>query len=169
MSRSYSGSGKAIKFEPIVLATGIGVRTTSVELNMIDAAINNLVRGYNLRKAPAERHIGLFDPSSRLVVSQLYPVFVGFVNGAPITTPAVGAGGSVKLQLVSHSRELTRVSTEKCSDASQQKRVSGDRLFQYTGIAGAMTLYWGESKGTATTTAQAVTASQTGRGRIPFL
>ena len=140
---TFAGSGTLIRRSPIVLAADLSVRTVTVTLNQTDAAIDAYVRGYDLKNAYAEIHIGIFSPATHALIGDLVPQFSGFVDGCRIETPARGGSGSVELRLVSHTRELTRVSTAVRSHEDQLTRNPSDNFFQYAGIMGSVELFWG--------------------------
>lgn len=164
VARTYSGSGKISDIDQIVLEAGIGIRTVQVRLNMIDTAINNFVRGYQLRKAPAEIHLGLLDIETRNPVAAFRPRFVGEVNKATLSTGAIfGLGGGCTLELVSDTRHLSKISGDKRSDENQQKRAPGDRFFKDAEIMGSRELFWGLDKGKANNQSANRTISSRGR------
>lgn len=163
VSRSYEGSGKIAGMDQLVHEIGIAVRTTRVSLNVLDAGVENLVRGYNLRKAPFEWHFGLFNISDRNIVSALYPLFVGFVNASPITTPGIDGQGGVTIEAASDTRRLTIKSGAKRSDENQRLR-SDDRSFKYAEAMRTRELFWGTKKASATTTSPS-TPTQGGQPR----
>lgn len=168
-TRTYTGGGKFAcdadgtpMLDQIVMEIGLAVRTANVSLNMIDAAVTDLVRGYQLRKAPVEWHFGLFDIETRVIVAPPHPLMVGMINRALITTPSRGGSGGVGLEIVSDTRKLTKISGDKRSDESQQKRQAGDRFFQDAEIMGKRELFWGQQK--ASVSPGGVQGVLTGRG-----
>ena len=141
-SRPYFGAQGFFEVDPLVYAAGTFIRTQTLTLSGISAAAEQLVRGYRVRFAPAELHLALFDPRTENLIDTQRR-FKGFVNRSPIFTPAVGGVTSIKLELASSMRTLTRTLALKKSDESQQRR-SGDRFRKYGSIAGTITTKWGE-------------------------
>ncbi|MGQ3294610.1 MAG: hypothetical protein ACT6U0_20665, partial [Shinella sp.] len=130
---------------------GLPVRPIRIRLSQINDAVQIAIRGYDPKHAPIELHLGLFDTATMLPVAPAVPVFVGRVNGSPITTPAAGSEGSIELSCVSDTRELTRLNPLKRSDEMQQRRVVGgvpDRFRRYSDVAGGwlQNIHWGEAK-----------------------
>lgn len=144
-SRTYHGSGTLISISPIPLISDLTVRTVTITLSHINSAVLQAIRGYDPRFGKVEIHRALYDLSTRALVAAPIPHFVGSINGAPISKARPGEEGSITLNVVSHSRELTRVNSLKRSDESQKRR-SGDRFRQYSGVAGQWEFFWGEEK-----------------------
>lgn len=147
VSRTFVGSGSLITVDKIPLVSDISVRRVVVTLSQIDESVAAAVRGYDVRNAPVQIYRGLFDPSTRSLVAPAFARFVGFVDRAPIETPPIGSEGSIKLECVSHSRELGRSNSDVRSDASQQLRHAGDRFYRYTVAAGDWDIFWGKTNG----------------------
>lgn len=151
VTRTYHAGGSVIEWPAIPLETGLVVRNIRFVLSQISDAAQLAIRGYDPKHAPVQYHMGLFDPATQLLVAPPVPVFVGKVNGAPITTPAVGGEGSIELTCVSDTRELTRTNPIKRSDEMQKRRIVGgnpDRLRKYSDVAGGwlQNIHWGEAK-----------------------
>lgn len=147
VARDYTGSGTMIQIDDVPLTSDLTVRTIGASLNGINTAVNNYVRGYDLKGAPVEIHRGLFDPVNRNLVGVAELRFVGFVDEVVFVTPPEGGSGSINVKIVSHTRELTRASGEKRSDESQQRRAAGDRFYKDTGTVGEWEIFWGQASG----------------------
>lgn len=164
VARTYSGGGKISNMDQIVLEIGLGVRTVQVTLNMVDTEVNNFVRGTQLRKAQVEIHFGLFDVETRNPVAAFPPLFVGMVNKATLSTGAIfHLGGGCTLEVASDTRRLSKISGEKRSDESQQKRAAGDRFFKDAEVMPGLELFWGLDKGKAGNVSPNRTISTRGR------
>lgn len=144
-ARTYQGTGAVLDWPQIVAQIGLDVRTLEVVLSPLHAGVADMVRGHVVKHALAELHRGLFDVQTGQIVSAPHPEFLGKVDGAPIETPAAGGEASVKVRIVSSVDELTRTSTAKKSDESQKLRAS-DRFRRYAGVAGTISVWWGEAK-----------------------
>lgn len=155
----FTGSGTLITCGDIVLTNDLSVRTLSVTLNQTNTDINNYIRGYDLRNAAASIYRGLFDAGTYTLVDPAEAHFVGFVGKCQINTPTPGQGGSVNLELFSHTRALTRTSPERRSHESQLRRKSGDNFFKYASIIGQVPIFWGQSKGVAPASAASSSSS----------
>lgn len=145
VSRSYLGSGKIASLDQIVHEEGIAVRSIGVSLNILDDSVENLIRGFNLRKAPFEWHFALLDVNNRNVVGYAYPLFVGFVNTIKIATATISGESTVSVEAVSDTRRLTIKSGLKRSDENQRLR-SDDRAFQYAEAMRSREVFWGTKK-----------------------
>lgn len=140
-SRLYYGAQSAFSVGQIVYGTGLQVRTVSVSLSGVGAEGEQLVRGYDVRLAPAELHCAVLDPLSGSV-ADVKRAFVGTVNGASITTPAEGGQTMLELSLTSSLRSLTQTLAIKKSDQSQRLR-GGDRGRRYSSLADRNNDPWG--------------------------
>jgi hypothetical protein len=151
VTRPYQAGGSIVGWPNIPLETGLVVRNVRIRLSQINEAVQSAIRGYDAKHAPVEMHQGFCDPHTMLPVSAAIPVFIGRVNGAPFTTPAVGDEGGIELVGVSDTRELTRLNPLKRSDEMQRRRVVGgvpDRFRRYSDVAGGwlQNIHWGEAK-----------------------
>jgi hypothetical protein len=151
-SHEYIGTATLLKIDDIPLTSDVTVRTVNATLSQINQAVVDAVRGYDLKQAPVQIHRGLFDPATRELVAAPLPRFVGFVDTSIITTPQEGNDGSIVLTLTSHTQELTRFNTAKCSDADQQRRSSGDTFYQDMAVVGNWQIFWGQAKGSQAST-----------------
>lgn len=145
VSRTYHGSSTLISISPIPLISDLTVRTITITLSRISTQVQQAIRGYDPRFGHVEIHRALFDLATRELVAAPVPHFVGSINGAPMAVPRPGEEGSITLSVVSHSRELTRINPLKRSDETQKRR-SGDRFRQYSGVAGLWDFFWGDEK-----------------------
>lgn len=151
--RAFYGSGTLIAISDIPLVSNITVQTVTIDMSQIDELVAQAVRAYDVRQARVEIYRGLFNPDTRLMVGPAEPRFVGFVDGAPIETPAEGEAGSVQLVCTSHTQEMTRANSETRSDASQKLRAPTDNFYQDTAVVSDWELFWGSQKGVVPTQA----------------
>jgi hypothetical protein len=144
----FYGVAGALSIGPIPLTADVTVRSVDISLPAIDSVVAVLVRGTDVRAAPVQILRGYFDPDTRNLVAPAKARFVGYVDGAPIVTPAEGGEGSVTLKCVSATRELTRTSTQVRSHESQLARTGGaDDFYVYTGVVAEWDIAWGENRG----------------------
>lgn len=146
VSRAYFGDNAPIvSIDPMPLKIGLEVDTTEIVLGQLHPAVLDMVRGHDIRGAQVQVHRAYLSRVSMLPVAAPRIRRLGQVNGAPIETPAPGGFGSVTLQVVSHTRELTRTNPAKRSDEQQRLR-DGDRFRRYSGTAGKWEIWWGEGR-----------------------
>lgn len=143
-ARTYYGAGNLLQVPPIQAVIGLEVRTIQVGLAAISPETEMLIRGYDPRFAPCEIHRAEYDDDGNLLADP-ERVYKGWINGAPIVTPAQGGTSSVSLDVVSNSRMLTRFGSVTKSDQVQRQR-QGDRFRRYASLAQDATIYWGEKK-----------------------
>lgn len=144
VSRIYRGFGALVEVSPVVLVSGLTVQTVTITLSQLDPDAINLLQNYDLRRAPVELHRGFLDPVSMRLASPAVPRFSGFVDEAPLITPAEGGSGSIELTCASHTQDLTRSSSAKRSDADQRRRSSTDGFFRHAAVVGQWTITWGQ-------------------------
>lgn len=143
--RSYFGAGGLAQIGPITYEAGRQVRMQQVSLAITAPEVEQAIRTYDPRLAPAELHLALFDPDTMALVS-ITRAFSGWVDEAPIRDAAMADGiiGSVcEVTLASSSRQGTRTLTTKKSDSAQQRR-SGDRGRRWADVSGSVPVWWGE-------------------------
>ncbi|TKT78430.1 hypothetical protein [Aquamicrobium sp. LC103] len=141
--RNFEGSGSLISVSDIVAVNNVTVRTVTVEMSQIDPAVENIVRGYDLKQAKVEIYRGLFSVSSRQLVAPAPCRFDGFVDEVEIRTPAENEAGSITLTCTSHTQEMTRANADTRSDDSQRKRLATDNFFQDVSVVGDWEMPWG--------------------------
>lgn len=145
VSRTFAGGG-LVSVGSIPRATGIAVRRVEVDLSAIDATAETAFRTYSIRQAPIQIYRGLFTPGTFNLVASAKPVFVGFVDEAPVITPAEGGAAKVTLRCVSHTVELTRKNPDVRSHESQQRRAPGDDFYKDVATVGEWEVPWGENR-----------------------
>ncbi len=139
--RVYNGALGKFEVEPLVYAKGTDIRSQRITLSANTPEVEDTVRGYVVKGAAVELHLALMDPLSGLLID-IDRKFKGFLNRAPISTPALGSGGStVSLEIVSSMRLLTRTLAVKKTDQSQKLR-SGDRFRRYGAVAAEVDTDW---------------------------
>ncbi len=141
--RVYHGSGSVIKVSSLGAKGDLTIPSLTITLSGIDLGTNELARGRALAQAPISVHIGLFNPTSRALLPPLFPYFVGFIDDAPIETPAAGGPSAIVLTCRSASRALTRTNNLTRSHASEIERDPSDHFYAYTGLQLGRPLYFG--------------------------
>ena len=146
VDRLYHGAGGLLGIDDLTLETGLDVRTLQIWFATAAEEVVDAVRGYDLRLAPVEVHRVLTGPLTHAPIAEPHRIWRGWVDGAPLTTPAIGGeGGRVTLTVASAAMALTRRLSAKYSDASMSRR-GGDRLFRYADVSGKTPVYWGEAR-----------------------
>jgi hypothetical protein len=141
--RVYQGALSRFEIGPITHAAGLDVRALEITLAANAPETEDLVRGLAIRLAPVELHLALLDPDTTDLID-VQPMFRGFINRAPLTTPARGGGGdSVTLELVSRMRVLALPGPAlRKTDQAQRLRDSADAFRQYGSIAAEVQTEW---------------------------
>jgi len=151
--RNFEGSGTLISISDIPGVANLTVQTISVVMNQIDAAVENIVRGYDLKQGQVEVYRGLFSPLTRQLVAPAVNRFIGFVDEIEIKTPKEGEEGSVTLTCASHSHEFTRYNPSTRSHEDQKKRDPDDDFFVDASTVGEWEFFWGQKSGKVSTAA----------------
>jgi hypothetical protein len=147
VSRSWTGTGTLISVSDIPLVQGITVQQITVTLSQVNDAVNDFVRTYDCKQASIQIFRGKFDPDTHELVAPAVCRFSGFIDSAPITTPAEGQDGSVTFTCTSNTQELTRSNSDTASDASQRLRSGTDNFLQDVAIVGNWQIFWGRNSG----------------------
>jgi hypothetical protein len=145
VSYDFKGVGALIAIDPIPMVSNLTVQTVDVQFSQLDARIDELLRVNDLRQARVEIYRGEFDPTTGVMVEPAASRFVGFIDGAPVETPAEGGEGSIAIKCVSSAQELTRGNPDTRSDESQQLRAPGDTFFADVTTVGDITIFWGRA------------------------
>ncbi len=144
VTRTFQGGGNLVEVSAVPLVTGLTVEVVTLRISQIEAGAEQLVRGYDVQRAPIELFRGLFDPGTYQLVAPAVPRFVGFVDEVQIETPAEGGEGAIVLTCASHTQELTRTSSAKRSDSDQRRRNADDAFFEHAAVVGTWQIFWGQ-------------------------
>lgn len=142
VSRTFAGDGSVLQIGKSVRRSGLEYKNKTVTLSMLHPTVELMVRGYDLRMAPIEFHIGVLDPASRLFADDPQVDWQGFINEPNSVRPAPGSEGGVTFSCLSHSVELTYINPLMRAHEIQSQR-SGDGLYKYLTIMPEVTLPWG--------------------------
>lgn len=147
VSRQFFGADGLISISDIPLVSTLQVQTITIELSQASDRINDLIRTYDCKQATVQIFRGLFDPQTRAQSGPAFPRFYGFIDEAPIKTPAENATGNVTLTCTSNTQELMRSNSDTRSDASQRLRSATDNFYQDTAVVGLWESFWGRNGG----------------------
>src|SRR6266851_3935111 len=146
-NRTFTGADGLISISDIPLVSALTVQNVTITLSQVSDRINTLVRTYDCKQGVVQIFRGLFDPATRSMVGPAYPRFAGFIDQAPITTPAEGNAGNVVLTCTSNTQEMTRANSDTRSDASQRLRSATDNFLQDVAVVGTWQFFWGKTNG----------------------
>lgn len=146
IERNFEGAGALIEISDIPAVSGTAVQTTTITMSQLNADAQAVVRGHDLKQARVEIYSGYFDPSTRALLEPAFCRFQGFVDQAPLVTPAETAQGSLTLTCTSHAQELTRSNPDTRSDDSQKSlRNASDGFFKDVAGVGEWNVDWGQA------------------------
>lgn len=146
-TRSFFGAAGLISISDIPLISSLTVQQITITLNQVSERINDLLRTYDCKQGQVIVWRGLFNPDTRQQAGPAYPRFVGFIDEAPIRTPAENQVGDVTLTCTSFTQELTRTNSDTRSDASQKLRSATDNFFQDAAVVATWEHFWGREAG----------------------
>lgn len=148
-TRDFIGRGAVLTLGDITLSDKLDVTSVQVLLSQLESDVESAIRTYDMRQAPVQIYRALFDTANpRALIAPARCRFAGYVDTAPLMTPAVGGQAAVTLNCVGCTRELTRTNSDLRSDESQQRRSPGDGFFRYVAATGQVQLFWGEASST---------------------
>ncbi|MCM2292300.1 hypothetical protein NAC44_08160 [Allorhizobium sp. BGMRC 0089] len=145
VTRRFTG-GVNLAVDTVPRVSDLSIQTVTVSLSQIAPEVQRLVRGYDVRLGKVEIYEAVFDPRNRTLVAMPPLVFLGQIDGAPITTPMIGAEGAVEIRVVSDAISmLTRKNPAKSSYETQKLR-GGDEWGLYSAAVASWTIPWGQKK-----------------------
>ncbi len=144
-ARTYHGDGGLLGVDNIKLTSDISIRTTAFRLSMIHPTTRTLWGEYRLKLAKVQIHRVPLDVVTQRPVALPRCRFLGVIDTAPLKVPKTGGDGSLTINCVSTTAELTITNPAKRSDQTQQRR-SGDRHSIYANVVNQWEIYWGGNK-----------------------
>ena len=145
---TFHGDGSIVSVGKIQRTADISVRSTDVVLSQLVPAVNDYLRGTDVRHVPIQIWRGYLDPATKLLVAPAKARLLGFVDEVSFATAASGGESGVTLKCVTTTRELTRINPDVRSHESQQARHSGDDFLADVGTVGERQMFWGQEEGT---------------------
>lgn len=146
-SRTYFGGVTVLEVPPIEGGVGLEVRQITLSLSGLDPAVLNLVRAYDVRRAPIEIHRVWLTLDARDPVGPPQRIWRGAENGTGIDL----TGGTISVRFVSDADRLTRGTPIYKSAAALQARAPTDTFRAYADVAAAVRVPWGEVLASAST------------------
>lgn len=143
--RGYEGAGALTEALTTVAAKGLDVQRQEIRLAGIAPEVLSLIRLYDLRGAPFEVHVALFDPDTMQLAAEPHLEMEGAVETLEERRAKPGEEGGVTLRLASGMRRLTFTLPLTKSDEAQRMR-GGDRFRRHGDISGSVPTVWGEKK-----------------------
>ncbi|WP_273523942.1 hypothetical protein [Rhodosalinus sediminis] len=144
VQRTYEGAGSLVQISEVPLVIGLTVQAVEIQLSQIADGAETLIRTYDARRAPVELHRGFLDPATMRLAAPAVPRFMGFVDEAPVETPAEGGEGAIRLTCTGHPQELVRSASAKRSDADQRRRNATDGFYRHAATVSSWKIFWGQ-------------------------
>ena len=140
VSREYIG-GCGLSVENLQYVADLTDEAVSVSLSQIADAVQQLIRGYDVRLGYVEIHATSWTGGVLASVPQLQ--WVGVVDEVTVQTPAAGSEGGITLSVRSEIMwQLTATNPAKSSDSHQKRRRENDRFSEYAAVMGSRRLQW---------------------------
>lgn len=141
VTRTYYG-GCNLVIGDIPYVSDLTIQRVSVSMSQIADAAQELVRGRDLRLARCEIHEMQIDLDTGELAATPEIIFLGVVDGAPVSTPEAGAEGGITITIASEALlMLSRTNPRKSSHESQKRR-SGDQFSKYASTVGSWDIPW---------------------------
>lgn len=138
-NRTYTGAGGLVSIDPLEYEAGATVQMRRGSFSMVSPQIIAAVYEYDLRLAPVEIHLALFDPDSEELIGTA-KAFSGWVEESEVSD---GMRPTLTLGFASSARAGTKTLASKKSAASQRERLFDDRGRDYADLAGNVQVKWG--------------------------
>lgn len=143
LTRTYRG-GVDLVTSPIPLVSDLTIQTVTIDLNELDPEVMNFVRGADIRLGKVQIHDVMLDTKSRKPVSIAPLVFLGEIDGSPISIGEPGGETTVSIRSVSDVISmLSRTNPAKSSYQEQLLR-DGDEFGLYSGTVDTWRIPWGQ-------------------------
>lgn len=146
-SRVYTGSGNVISVETLNATGDLSIPGLKIVLSNIETAALSLVRGYTIAQRPVTVSLGIYNITTRALITPIYTFFRGFVDDIDVDIPKSGERSSVTLICESVSRALTVKSVDTRSAASCARRAPADKFYDWTAGQADRVIYFGDQRG----------------------
>lgn len=135
-ARDYYGAGAAISIDPIVRSVGMAVQMQAIRVGILNAAAEELIRGYEPRLASVEVHRAFMDPTSGALAAGPMLEFQGTLQEVDIQTAAAGGEATCTLRVAGQARALNMPLEFFRSNAARTKVWPGDDVLKYATVSG---------------------------------
>ena len=145
-TRTYYG-GCNLVIGDIPYVSDLTIQRVTISMSQIALPAQELVRGRDLRLARCEVHEMQVDLDTGQLATTPEIVFLGVVDGAPISTPAAGGEGGILIAIASEALLMLSRTNPRRSSHESQKRRSGDQFSRYASTVSSWDIPWAR-KGT---------------------
>ncbi|QWY83358.1 hypothetical protein [Rhizobium phage RHph_X3_2] len=144
-ARAYVG-GVDLQTGSIPLVSDLTIQTVSISLNALHPAVQNFVRGSDIRLGKVQIHDVVLSAQSRNAVSTAPLVFLGEIDGSPIDIQGANTGeATVTIRAVSDVISmLSRTNPAKSSFQEQMLR-DADEFGKYAATVSTWQVSWGQA------------------------
>lgn len=145
IARAYVG-GVDLQTGSIPLVSDLTIQTISISLNALHPAVQNFVRGSDIRLGKVQVHDVVLSAKSRNPVSVAPLVFLGEIDGSPIDLPSADSGeAAVTIRATSDVISmLSRTNPAKASFQEQTLR-QADEWGIYSATVATWQVSWGQA------------------------
>lgn len=141
--RTYYGCGQFVDFGQLQVESTLNIRKLSAIVSPITPEVETVLRQYDPKFAPVQLHLALFNPETNNMLPFPLRVFKGWIDKFPVRRPANGEDAQGTIDMVGHTRLLTKKLALKRSDETQRQRSSTDSFYQDVAITGQVQTPWG--------------------------
>ncbi len=140
--RTFAGAGNLVDVSPIALTSNLAAQTLTITCSPV-ANLNELVREYDAKQGRIEVYRGLFTPGTQAQIAPAYPRFFGFIDDMDIKTPPENDAGTLTMNCISHTQELSRHNVATRSSAYMELRSAGDTFRDHCAAVSKWEIRWG--------------------------
>lgn len=142
--RHFEGAGALVSISDIPAVSNLTVQNVTVTMSQLHDRVEQLLRLYDVKRAPVQIFSGYCDPDTRKLIEPAFCRFIGFVDKVEFRTPTENEDGAAVLTCVSHTQELTRANPDTRSHDSQELRAPTDGFYKDTASVGEWNIDWGQ-------------------------
>lgn len=142
-NRTYYGSGQFINFGELTLESTLNVRKMSAKVSAISPEMEVVLRQYDPKMAITQLHLAMYSPISNNLIAPPLLIHKGWIDRFVVKTPALKQQGEGGLDMMGHTRIMTRTLPTKRSHETQIKRASNDTFYKDVTVTGQVSTPWG--------------------------
>lgn len=141
--RTYYGFGQFMQWGQLQVESTLNIRKLQATVSAITPEVEQVLRGFDPKFAPVQVHLAFLDPETNNLVGNPYRIFKGWIDKFPVRRPANGSDAEGTIDMVGHTRILTRQLALKRSQETQRQRDPTDSFLDDVSITGQIQTPWG--------------------------
>jgi len=141
--REYHGAGSIVKVDTISAKSDFTIPNLNITFSGLHPNVSSAVRGRAISQAAITVSIGIYDMTTDAIITQLYPIFVGFIDQVEIVTPDVGGLSNIIFTCESISRTGTIKRSGVRAGPTLRELQPTDAFYDFAGAQRERTIYFG--------------------------